>query len=73
MRSTNALATVATVLMIMAMVVWIDASCLADLRRTTDQELRYFDRATWAVIIVVSFPIGPALYVAYGKWPGRAG
>jgi hypothetical protein len=51
--------------------VWIDARCLADLRRTTDRELRHFDRATWALIIVVTFPIGPALYLTYGKGPGR--
>jgi hypothetical protein len=71
MRSTDALVAVVTLLVIMAVVVWIDARCLADLRRTTDRELRHFNRDTWALIIVLSFPIGPALYLTYGKGSGR--
>jgi hypothetical protein len=71
MGSTGAPVAVVTLLVIMGVVVWIDARCLADLRRTTDRELRHFDRATWALIIVVTFPIGPALYLTYGKGPGR--
>ena len=67
----NAWVAVATVATIMAAVAWIDARCLADLGNTADQELRYFDRATWTLIIVLSFPIGPALYVACAKGPGR--
>jgi hypothetical protein len=71
MGSTGAPVAVVTLLVIMGVVVWIDARCLADLRRTTDRELRHFDRATWALIIVVTFPVGPALYLTYGRGPGR--
>jgi hypothetical protein len=56
---------------IMAVIAWIDARCLADLGSTADRELHYFDRSTWKLIIVLSFPIGPALYVACAKGPGR--
>jgi hypothetical protein len=62
---------VATAAVILTVVAWIDARCLADLGGTTDRELRYFDRATWKLIIVLSFPIGPALYVACAKGPSR--
>jgi hypothetical protein len=34
-------------------------------------ELRYFNRNTWALVIVLSFPIGPALYLRYAKGPRR--
>jgi hypothetical protein len=71
MTSGNAVALIGTVAAIMAMVAWFDARCLADLRTTSDRELRHFDRNTWALIIVLSFPIGPMLYLAYGKGPGR--
>ena len=62
---------VATLAMIMAAIAWIDARCLVDLGNTADQELRYFDRSTWKLIIVLSFPIGPALYIGCAKHPGR--
>ena len=71
MSVTSAWVAVATATMTMAAIAWIDARCLADLGNTTDRELRYFDRATWKLIIILSFPIGPALYVAYAKGPGR--
>jgi hypothetical protein len=71
MSVTSGWVAVATVTMIAAAVAWIDARCLVDLANTADRELRYFDRTTWKLIIIVSFPIGPALYVAYAKGPGR--
>jgi hypothetical protein len=60
-----------TVVVIMSVVVWFDRRCLADLARTSDRELRYFNRRTWALIIVLSFPIGPMLYLLCAKGPGR--
>lgn len=60
-----------TVGALMSLVVWFDRRCLADLAQTSDRELRYFDRNAWALIIVLSFPIGPMLYLRYAKGPGR--
>jgi hypothetical protein len=60
-----------TVVAVMSVVVWFDRRCLADLARTRDRELRHFDRRTWVLIIVLSFPIGPFLYLAYAKGPRR--
>ena len=58
-----------TVVATFAVVVWLDARCLADLARTSDRELRYFNRNAWALLIVISFPIGPFLYMMYAKGP----
>ena len=52
-----------------AVVVWIDSRLLQDLARTPDGNLRYFDRRIWALIIVLSFPIGPMLYLRFAKYP----
>jgi hypothetical protein len=71
MSVTSTWIAVATLAMIMAAIAWIDARCLADLGNTADRELRYFDRSTWKLIIVLSFPLGPALYVACAKDHGR--
>lgn len=60
-----------TVVVMMAVVVWFDRRCLADLAQTSDRELRHFDRSTWALIIVLSFPVGPMLYLLYAKGPSR--
>jgi hypothetical protein len=60
-----------TVVVIMSVVVWFDWRCLADLTRTSDWDLRYFNRNIWALIIVLSFPIGPMLYLLYAKGPRR--
>lgn len=65
---TVALVTLAAVLVA---VVWFDRRLLADLAQTPDRALRLFDRNTWALIIVLSFPIGPMLYLGYAKGPGR--
>lgn len=58
-----------TVLALMS-VAWVNARCLADLARTGDRDLRYLNRNAWALVILVSFPIGPVLYLRYGKGPG---
>jgi hypothetical protein len=60
-----------TVVAMLSLVVWFDWRCLADLARTSDRELRYFDRNVWALIIVLSFPAGPMLYLLYAKGPRR--
>lgn len=56
-----------TVTVVAAVVAWFDARCLADLAHTPDHHLQYFDRRTWALIIVLSFPIGPLLYLRFAK------
>jgi hypothetical protein len=60
-----------TVVALMSVVVWFDRRCLADLARTSDRDLRYFNRNTWALVIVLSFPVGPMLYLQYAKGPRR--
>jgi hypothetical protein len=69
--TSSALVAVVTLLVIMLVVVWFDVRCLVDLARTCDRRLRYFTRNAWALIIVVSFPIGPVLYLMYAKGPSR--
>ena len=71
MAPTHIWVAVVTAAAMLASVAWFDARCLADLRQTSDRELRHFDRNTWAWIIVLFFPIGPMLYLAVGKGPGR--
>jgi hypothetical protein len=58
---------VATVAALAAVVVWFDVRLLNDLAATPDGALRYFNRATWALLIIISFPIGPMLYLMAGK------
>jgi hypothetical protein len=60
-----------TAVAILAVVVWFDGRMLADLAHTSDHELRHFNRNTWALIIVISFPLGPLLYLMYGKGGDR--
>ena len=63
--------TLVTVVILLSAVAWFDARCLADLKATSDRELRYFDRNTWAFIIVLTFPLGPMAYLVYAKGPRR--
>jgi hypothetical protein len=67
----NAMVVLGTVAAIVAVVVWFDSRLLADLAETPDQDLRYFNRNSWALIIVLSFPVGPMLYLRYAKGPRR--
>jgi hypothetical protein len=67
----NVTVVLVTVVAIMIVVVWFDRRCLADLAQTRDWDLRYFNRNTWALIIVLSFPVGPMLYLLYAKGPRR--
>jgi hypothetical protein len=59
----------ATVLVLAVVIVWFDSRLLRDLARTPDRELRHFNRGIWALIIVLTFPIGPMLYLRYAKLP----
>ena len=52
--------------------VWFDARCLTDLARTRDEELYHLNRRAWALLIVGSFPIGPMVYLLFGKGPSDA-
>jgi hypothetical protein len=63
----NVTAALITAVVVLSVVVWFDGRCLADLAGTSDYDLRYFNRTAWALIIVLSFPIGPALYLMHGK------
>jgi hypothetical protein len=63
----NVTVVLVTVVAVMSLVAWFDARCLADLANTSDRDLRYFNRQTWALLIVLSFPIGPMLYLRYAK------
>jgi hypothetical protein len=60
-----------TAVVLLSVVVWFDRRCLADLAQTSDRDLRYFNRNTWALLIVLSFPVGPVLYLMYAKGPRR--
>ena len=71
MSTGSSMAAVITVVAIVGVIAWFDRRCLADLAQTRDGDLRYFNRNAWALIIVLSFPIGPVLYVLYAKGPGR--
>jgi len=67
--NTQVVTTLAVITVLLTLVIWFDLRCLADLSQTADQDLRYFDRTRWVLIIVLSFPIGPMLYLLYAKGP----
>ncbi len=39
--------------------------CLVDCARAT--RVRYFSQWTWALIMLITIPVGGILYLAYGK------
>jgi hypothetical protein len=67
----NAVIALISVATVAVLIVWFDKRCLDDLSQTSDMDLRYFTRNAWALLIVFTFPIGPMLYLRYGKGPGR--
>jgi hypothetical protein len=69
--SSNVTVVLITAVVILSVVVWFDRRLLADLAQTSDRDLRHFNRGTWALIILLSFPIGPTLYLMYAKGPSR--
>ena len=61
----NQQVTVATVVALLAVVVWFDWRCLQDIAAA--REVRTLPKQAWAILVVIAFPIGPMLYYAYGK------
>lgn len=62
---------VAVLLVLAPLIVFVDARCLIDLAHTPDERLRGLPRLLWAVVIVISFPLGPILYWWLAKRPGN--
>jgi hypothetical protein len=56
---------VLTVVALLAVVVWFDWRCLQDIAAA--REVRVLPKQAWAIVVVVSFPIGPLLYWTYGR------
>jgi ABC-type uncharacterized transport system permease subunit len=65
--SPNAVAALTVVTLLVVMVV-IDVRLLKDLAQTPDDRLLYLTRLGWALVIVLSFPIGPILYLRFAKY-----
>ena len=65
------LTTLVSVLVIITLAALFDVRLLNDLAKTSDWQLRYLNRNAWAVVIVLTFPIGPMLYLLYAKGPGQ--
>jgi len=55
------------VIALLVAMMWIDMALLRDLAATPDHELSVLTRAGWVVAIIFTFPIGPILYVRFGK------
>jgi hypothetical protein len=54
---------------VIAVVVVFEVCCLADIARA--KEVRRLDRETWALICLVTLPLGGILYLALGRtWKG---
>ena len=58
-------AQLATILVLLAVVVWFDWICLADIAKA--RRVNYLTRQAWALLVVITFPIGGVLYLRYGK------
>jgi len=54
-----------TGLALLTVVVWFDLRCLADLNRSP--EPRLLTREAWALLILITFPVGGILYLTYGR------
>ena len=69
----NSMSPVTLVLLVavLALAVWFAWTCLADLAQTSDDQLALFPKMAWAVLIVVTIPLGGLLYLIYGKGPRR--
>jgi hypothetical protein len=61
---------VITFISVVAVVLIFEVCCQVDIARA--KEVRRLDRETWALICLVSLPLGCILYLALGrKWKGR--
>ena len=54
-------------LLILIVAVIFDRYCLQELAQTSDAELLYFPRQTWALIICISTPLGGMAYLTFGR------
>ena len=63
--------TVVLVVAVFGLVLWFAGTCLADLARTPEDQVRVLPRAAWAVLIVATIPLGGILYFLYGRGPRR--
>jgi hypothetical protein len=55
---------------VVAVVLSFEVCCLVDIARAT--EVRRLDRETWALICLVTLPLGGILYLSLGKkWKTR--
>ena len=52
---------------LVAAIVRIDTRLLRDLAETPDHQLAYLTRTGWMGVILLTFPIGPILYLRFGK------
>jgi hypothetical protein len=61
---------VTTFISVVAVVLIFEVCCQVDIARA--KEVRRLDRETWALICLVSLPLGCILYLALGrKWRAR--
>ena len=58
-------AQLATILVLVAVMVAFDWYCLADIARA--RYVRRLTKQAWALLVVITFPIGGMLYLTYGK------
>jgi hypothetical protein len=56
-----------TGIVLLGVVAWFDAYCLSDLAKA--RHVRYLTRQAWALLILLTFPIGGMLYLTYGRVP----
>lgn len=58
-------------IIVVAVVLTFEVCCLVDVARA--KEVRRLDRQTWALICLVTLPLGGVLYLSLGKkWKPRA-
>jgi hypothetical protein len=61
---------VTALITVVAVVLSFEVYCLADIARA--KEVRRLDRETWAIICLVTLPLGGILYLSLGKkWNGH--
>jgi hypothetical protein len=58
-------AQLATILVLVAVMVCFDWYCLADIAQA--RYVRNLTKQAWALLVVITFPIGGMLYLTYGR------
>jgi hypothetical protein len=53
------------ILLLVAVAVWFEARCLIDLAHA--DRVRNLSREAWALLMVITIPLGGILYLMYGK------